>query len=185
MTRSVVIRMRRRALSERIEPWRMRLNGPEGEALGDRLRVWSNDYRDNVAWPEMPVGVEDRNADCWEALIAVADLAGGHWPERARVTAVTVVTATQGHSGSLGVQLLADLRTVFAGADRLPTDVILERLHDLDESPWADLRGKALDARSLSRRLSKYGVSPTQYRIGEDRTRGYLAADLPTRGLGT
>src|SRR5215212_11762470 len=37
MTRSVVVRMRRRAPSERVEPWRMRLNGPDGEELGDRL----------------------------------------------------------------------------------------------------------------------------------------------------
>ena len=42
MTRSVVVRMRRRAPGERVEPWRMRLNGPEGEEIGDRLREWSN-----------------------------------------------------------------------------------------------------------------------------------------------
>ena len=28
----------------------------------------------------MPAGIEDRNADVWEALLAVADLAGGDWP---------------------------------------------------------------------------------------------------------
>ena len=44
-------------------------------------------------WPEMPTGVDDRDADVWEALLSVADLAGKHWPETARVSAVSVVTA--------------------------------------------------------------------------------------------
>jgi hypothetical protein len=178
MTRSIVVRMRRRAPSEVVEPWRSRINGPQGEELGERLRDWSSTARHSVTWPDMPAEIEDRNADVWEALLAVADLAGGEWPERARVSAVTVVTATSGREGGLGVQLLADLRTVFAGRDRLPTEVILERLNTLDESPWGDLRGKSLDARSLSRRLSRYEVAPTQWRDGDVRMRGYLAADL-------
>jgi len=39
------------------------------------------------AEPDMPV--EDRPADTWEPLIAVADLAGGDWPARARKAAPT------------------------------------------------------------------------------------------------
>jgi Protein of unknown function (DUF3631) len=48
-----------------------------------------------LTWPEMPDGIEDRNADVWEALIAIADLAGGDWPERARRAAVALVAASQ------------------------------------------------------------------------------------------
>jgi hypothetical protein len=183
MTRSIVVRMRRRSAAERVEPWRMRLNGPEGEELGDRLRSWSTSMRHAVCWPDMPAGIEDRNADVWEALLAVADLAGGEWPSRARAAAVTLVTASSDRAGSLGVLLLRDLRTVFAGAERLPTDVILTRLVELVESPWGDLRGKPLDARGLARRLAKYGdplhpLGPRQYRDGEHIVRGYEAADF-------
>jgi hypothetical protein len=178
MTRSVVVRMRRRAPSERVEPWRMRLNGPEGEELGDRLRAWAAENQYLIAWPSMPEGIEDRNADVWEALLAVADLAGGEWPVRSRVAAVSLVTAAADRRGSLGVILLHDLRAVFGGADRMPTDSILEGLTALEESPWGDLRGKSLDARGLARRLAKYGVKPTVYRDGPTTRRGYLAADL-------
>lgn len=178
MTRSVVIRMRRRAPSERVEPWRARVNAPAGEQLGERLREWSNTNRPAVSWPEMPAGVEDRNADVWEALLAVADLAGGDWPQRGRVAAVSLVAASSDQGGSLGITLLRDLRTIFGDADRLPTETILNRLHQLEESPWADLRGKPLDARSLARRLSKYQVRPQVYRDGESTPRGYFAADL-------
>lgn len=180
MTRSVVVRMRRRAPHERVEPWRMRINGPEAEGLQDQLREWANEVQHLIRWPEMPEGIEDRSADVWEALLAVADLAGGDWPERARRSAVTLVTASSDRGGSLGVVLLRDLRVIFTeeNAERLATDLILERLHEIDESPWADLRGKALDARGLSRRLAKYDVRPKQMRIGAAIVRGYEAADL-------
>ena len=180
MSRSVVVRMRRRAPSEPVEPWRLRVNGPEGHALGDRLSEWSQrvEHLLGISWPEMPDGIEDRNADVWEALLAVADLAGGSWPERARCSAVTLVTASERHAPSLGVLLLADLRAVFASSDKLTTEHILEALTELDESPWADLRGKPLDARGLSRRLAKYDVKPKTIRIGDRVAKGYAAADL-------
>lgn len=180
MTRSVVVRMRRRAPGERVEPWRMRTCGPEAEALGARLSGWAASVsgRATDAWPEMPEGVEDRAADVWEALLAVADLAGGSWPVRAREAATWIVTRSAQRPPSLGVLLLRDLRVVFAGADRLATDEVLTRLIELDESPWADLRGKELDARSLSRRLSKYGIAPRPIRDGARVFKGYDATDM-------
>ena len=97
MSRSVPIRMRRRSPSEPVEPWRLRINGGEAERLYKRMLAWSTSVRPlaDGNWPEMPPGVEDRDADVWEALLAVADLAGGHWPESARATAVTLVTASK------------------------------------------------------------------------------------------
>ena len=66
-----------------------------------------------AAWPEMPDGIEDRDADVWEPLLAVADAAGGDWPERARVAAVALVALSKESTPSLGIRLLADLRDVF------------------------------------------------------------------------
>ena len=140
-TRSLIIRMRRRAPNEYVEPWRHRVNGPEADPIADRLRDWCNESAGLINWPEMPYGIEDRNADVWEALLAIADLAGGDWPTRARRAAVTLVAAAAADSGqSLGIQLLADLRTVFGDAEVMATEAILEKLHKLEESPWADTR---------------------------------------------
>lgn len=180
MSRSVVIRMRRRAPGEKVEPYRQRLHSAEGEKLRDQLAEWVDSVRLALAecWPEMPDGVEDRAADVWEPLIAVADQAGGAWPQRARVAAVAVVAAArEGQRESLGVRLLEDLRTVFGVADRLPTDVILQRLVDLDEAPWGDLRGKPLDSRALARRLARYEIAPKRLRIGDRSVRGYERGD--------
>lgn len=181
-TRSVIVRMRRRAPHEHVEPFRHRLNAAEGHLLRDRLADWAESVEPIVAgaWPEMPDGIEDRNADVWEALLAVADAAGGAWPERARCAAVTVVTEISPDRGSLGIRLLADLRDAFADADsdKLATGQVLDYLTSLDEAPWGDLRGKPLDARGLSRRLAKYGVTPRSLRIGLDVFKGYERGDL-------
>ncbi|ASR56297.1 DUF3631 domain-containing protein [Cellulomonas sp. PSBB021] len=182
MTRSVVVRMRRRAPGESVEPWRLRTCGPDADMLGERLREWAGRVRHLAGerWPEMPAGVEDRAADVWEALLAVADLAGDTWPERARAAAVHLVGRSQERAPSIGVLLLRDLRAVFeaAGAERLRTEAILDELVEMDESPWGDIRGKALDARGLSRRLSKYGIGPRTMRINGSVAKGYDAADL-------
>ncbi len=182
MTRSVVVRMRRRAPGEVVEPWRLRTCGPDADALGERLREWSRSVSRRVgsSWPTMPESVEDRNADVWEALLAVADAAGGKWPERARTAAVAIVGKSQDRALTVGVLLLRDLRDVFTetGQDRLPTEEILDRLVEMDESPWGDIRGKALDARGLSRRLSKYGIGPKNLRTASGVVKGYDVGDL-------
>lgn len=177
-TRSIIIRMKRRAPNERIEPWRQRQSRSEAEPLARAIESWASTFDSIEVWPEMPPGVEDRNADVWESLLAVADLAGGDWPKKARVAAVTLVTASKEDRGSLGVQLLADLKLVFNGCDRLATDEVIEKLKALPESPWRDLRGKEIDARGLSTRLRKYEVKPKVLRAGEKTFRGYEKSDF-------
>jgi hypothetical protein len=180
LSRSVVIRMRRRAPSERVDQFRRREHGAAGHDLRDRVAAWADAIRDKVtgAWPDMPTGVEDRDADVWEALLAVADAAGGHWPQQARVAAVALVAESKASTPSLGVLLLTHLRDVFGDDDALPTETILNRLHALDEAPWADLRGKALNARGLAARLHGYGVHPKTIRVGHSTPRGYTREDL-------
>ena len=185
MTRSIVVRMRRRAPNEKVEPWRLRINGPQAEALYLRLAAWTEsiatDLITAMVWPAMPEGIEDRDADVWEALLAVADLAGGRWPADARASAVTLVTASRGKAHSIGVQLLADIRSVFRsiGDDKLTTDQLVRALSDLEESPWKTIRkGESLDPRGLAVRLSKYGIGSKPQRHGETVFKGYSRAQF-------
>jgi Protein of unknown function (DUF3631) len=92
LTRAVIIRMRRRAPNEKVTPFRRRVHAPEGHALRSRLAAWAEKMVDllTASRPEMPPGIEDRNADVWEPLLAIADAIGGDWPERARVAAVSL-----------------------------------------------------------------------------------------------
>ncbi|MGC0339518.1 DUF3631 domain-containing protein [Streptomyces sp. SLBN-8D4] len=186
--RSVNIRMRRRARNEKIEPYRTRIHEKEGFALRDRLATWAEQVSERVmnAWPTLPEGVTDRPADVWEPLLAIADAAGGNWPKRARAACVALVTASKANDkGSLGVRLLTDLRDhVMVGIDRLPTVAILDRLNALDDAPWADLHGKPLDNRRLSKMLAEYmtvdnePIASRNIKAAGSVLKGYYVADL-------
>jgi hypothetical protein len=180
LSRSVIIRMRRRAPDERVVPFRRRTNASEGEALRKRIAAWAKTVSEelNGVWPDLPKGVENRDADVWEPLLAVADAAGEEWAERARVAAVTFVTLSKEATPSMGIRLLEDLRKVFGDREAMPTQAILTALVDLPESPWADIRGKPLNDRGLAQRLRKYEIKPKVIRIGETTHRGYDRQDL-------
>ncbi len=180
MDRAVVVRMRRRGPGEQVAPYRTRRDAPALHELRERLTGWARDHLGELehAAPTMPL--EDRAADTWEPLIATADLAGGEWPKRARTAAAALAAdaAEQDTDSSLGLRLLADLRTVFADDDRLDSKTVLDRLCRLEESPWDDLRGKRLDTRGLSKLLRPYGIKPKVIRVSEATPRGYERADF-------
>lgn len=178
LTRSVVIPMRKRAPNEAVEPFRHRLHAPTGHKLRDRLAAWCARTGPGMTHPELPAGVEDRDADVWEPLIAIADAAGDEWPELARVAAVAHVARSRETNPSLGVRLLADLRAVFGARDSMRTEEILTSLHGIEESPWADLKGHPLDSRRLANLLRPYGVRSKVIRDGRSTPRGYAREDL-------
>ena len=175
MSRSIIVRMRRRAPDETISQFRSRMHEPEGHAIRDRLAAWAEAVGPEVgeAWPELPEGVVDRPAELWEPLIAVADVAGGHWPETARAACVELLKVASDREVSLGVRLLADLQDVFGDRDAMATADILEQLNALDEAPWGDLYGKPLQARMLARRLKQYQVESTTVKVDGRALRGY------------
>ncbi|MEU7599901.1 DUF3631 domain-containing protein [Streptomyces sp. NPDC041003] len=188
LTRSVIIRMRRRARNEKVEPYRQRIHEAEGNALRKQLGAWADSVRERVqdAWPEMPPEVTDRPADVWEPLLAVAEAAGGEWPSRARAACLELVHAAKADDkGSIGIRLLTDLRDhVLSGIDRLPTVAVLDRLCSLDEAPWPDMSGRPLDSRTLSKLLGEYmtganiPIKARNIKTGGGVLKGYYAADL-------
>ncbi|GGU84494.1 hypothetical protein GCM10010260_16940 [Streptomyces filipinensis] len=188
LTRSVIVRMRKRAPNEKVEPYRQRIHEKQGHALRDRLAKWADTVREQVAdaWPEMPEGVTDRPADVWEPLLAVADAVGGHWPARARAACLELVNAAHDNDeASLGVRLLTDLRDkVFRGEDRMPTAAILECLLAMDDAPWGDLDDKPINSRTLARMLGQYvtaavkPIKPRSIRTASGFPKGYYAEDL-------
>ncbi len=180
MTRSVVIRMKRRRADQRVEPYRRRVNGEEADHLNIMIHDWISCVRNTLeqAWPDLPEEIQDRDADVWEPLIAVADAAGGHWPATARTAALAAIAESKSKPASLGVQLLADVRRVLGSSDRITTIDLLNALHDLDTAPWASLRGEPIDARFLARTLDKYEISPSKIRVGSTTARGYHRHDF-------
>lgn len=177
MTRAVVVRMRRRSPSERIEPYRRRVTGAESAALRAEITRWADQVRPGMldVWPELPEGITDRNADVWEPLIAVADAAGGPWPELLRAAAVEMVAEQGQRPPTVGIRLLADIRTVMAEHPVMRTSDLLAALHGMDTAPWGSmLGGLPIDARYLARRLAKYDIPTSNtVRVGSEVAKGY------------
>lgn len=166
--RAVIIRMRRRAGSERVLPFRRRRSVPALRDLRERLHDWLLGLAPKLmdAEPQMPV--EDRNADTWEPLVAVADAAGGSWPVRARVACAVLCRADwDAAEASPGEKLLADLRAIFEGSHCLYTSTIIDKLLAIDEAPWATWnRGLPLNARAMASLLRPYGIRTSDVREG-------------------
>ncbi|MER5368517.1 DUF3631 domain-containing protein [Streptomyces sp. NPDC002722] len=174
MDRAIVIRMQKRKPGERITPFRSRYSVPKLHALRDRLADWLVPLRGTVAGsvPEMPV--EDRAADTWEPLVIAADLAGGHWPARARAAclAMTRNEVVQDEQTTLKTRLLRDIRRVFdqeAGKEALRSQDLLAVLIQDAEAPWAEYGTKGLNAYHLANLLRDFGISPANYRFENGR----------------
>jgi hypothetical protein len=182
LTRSVIIRMRKRAPGETVEPFRQRLHEPEGHALRKRLAEWAELVTPDITgvYPDMPEGVNDRPADVWEPLLIVADAAGAQWPQRARTACVELLASATPDSVSLGVRLLIDARDVFEEMqrERLFTAELLAGLHGLENAPWAELKGKPLNEYGLGRFLRDYEIRSKNVRIRAEQHKGYERSDF-------
>ena len=178
LSRSIIIRMRRRKPGEKVRPFRRRTELKAGSKLKERLAHWAERAGPKIDWPNMPTGVEDRDADVWEALIAVANAAGGKWPDRASAAAKALIKEARDVEPSLGIRLLADLKIVFKNTNEMATVDILAALHAMPEAPWNDLKGRQLNDRGLAHRLRQYGIKPKVIRVGDATPRGYTAEDL-------
>jgi Protein of unknown function (DUF3631) len=168
--RAVIVRMRRRGRGERVDPFRHRRDRPP---LAE-LRAHVDQLADAI--PPMPV--EDRAADTWEPLVAVADLAAGAWPDRARL-ASEVLTAEYDDTGEVATSttLLTDCRTAFGDAAALPTEELLNRLRQDPEAPWGEFGPSGLTARRLGLMLAEYGIRPAKARYPDGtQRRGFARA---------
>ena len=183
--RSVQIRLVRARPNEVMARFDSRRTAHERE-LARKLARWATDnaQRLEACDPAMPAGCFNRLADNWRPLMAIAQVAGGPWPDRAR-TAFALLTSNddveaQGH----GVMLLRDIHDLFSaeGADRLTSATIVERLNQMEDRPWCDERkGHGVNANWLSRKLRPFSVHPRTIRTGiapDETAKGYLLEDF-------
>jgi Protein of unknown function (DUF3631) len=175
--RSIRIGMRRRRPDEKVES--LRLDRAEHlERLACMAARWAADHAARLATadPAIPAGIVNRAADNWRPLLAVADLAGGGWPERGRGAAIGLSLNGE-ETVSAKVLLLADLRGLF---DREPpngvlfTREILAALHQDETRPWPEWKnGKPITDRQLAALLKEFKIVPRTVRRGADTEKGY------------
>jgi hypothetical protein len=192
--RAIPVRLKRRTPAEQVTRFRGREAGAAAEPVYEAVRSWAEYCVDALAGarPALPDALDDRAQDGWEPLLAIADLAGDGWAERARAAA-GVLSADRGDADdSYGVQLLQDVRAVWPDEDtaEMATAELLKALAAIEERPWgewwwagdgdADVPARGAP-RKLAGRLRPYGIRPADVHPegSEGPTRkGYRRADF-------
>ncbi|WHM41347.1 DUF3631 domain-containing protein [Streptomyces sp. BPTC-684] len=170
MDRSVVIRMRRRTTGEKVASFRIGRDTPALHAIRDRLAAWLTPLYAQAVDLEPSMPVEDRAADTWEPLVAVADLAGGSWPALARAACHTMAAYEAERDKDHGpkIRILIDIRRAFAfhgDPPVLQTHTLLSYLNEDAERNWSDNGRDGLTPRGLQELLKDYGISSVTSRF--------------------
>ena len=193
--RSILICLRRKTRGEHTERAREH-NLQTLRPLAAQAKRWALDHAEPLAHvtPQMPQELNDRACDCWEPLVAVADLIGGRWPERARTVACELAQGATGDSADDGVALVQDIRKAFdlvaeqvllgdddnsalffgdppgINTEEQITSHAMQRLlchaDAFVDRPWQEWsRGREIASRDIARLLAPFGVKPR--RIGQ------------------
>ena len=113
LDRSITLRLRRKLPSEtKIRFDRRRID--HLTALGRQATRFALESAADLAEadPAVPDSLNDREMDGWRPLLAIADMAGGTWPEAARTAAVLLAEADE-FDDEPALLLLRDCRAIF------------------------------------------------------------------------
>jgi putative DNA primase/helicase len=172
--RSVIITLQRKPRDAKVERLRRR-DTEELKTLRSQAARWAADNFNNLVDPDPPVPevLNDRAADNWRPLLAIADLAGGTWPEEAR--RVACLLSGEEQDGAINVELLRDIRTAFGDDEVIRSADLIEKLVADPERPWADWRrGRPLTQKQLAGLLRPFFiVSDTVHPAGLPQGKGY------------
>jgi putative DNA primase/helicase len=183
--RAIAIPMRRRAQGEEVA--RLRLGPYRDEVATHRRKLmrWSLDNAATLktSTPALPRGLDDRAADGWEPLLAIADAIGGAWSALAREAAVALSAGRADADDSKGILLLADLRELFdkSRADKLSSEEISATLATFEERPWSEWgpQRRAITLPQIARLLKPFGIASKNIRLSAEKVvKGYQRSDL-------
>ena len=178
--RSLAIQMRRKRPDESVERFRLDQANLFHDLAGKCARFVSDNCLGlKNTDPDIPRGLHDRAADNWRPLFAIADTAGGEWPELARRIAIRLSAADE-DANSASTELLTDIQKLFEdlGTDCLISSEICEYLVKMEDRPWPEWRnGKPITTRQLAQLLKPFGITPDKWREGSKIVRGYTLND--------
>ncbi len=176
--RSIVIGMRRRSAQESVERMRFDKVRVELDPLRQKIARWALDHHAAIALadPDIPKGLDDRAADNWRPLFAIADAAGADWPTKARIAATALSGARGEDDESVRTMLLMDIQDIFSQrrADRIASAEIVSNLAEREDRPWPEWKkGKPITVRQLARLLKPFEITPKTIRFAAERAKGY------------
>ena len=175
--RSIILLLQRKPRTAKVDRLRRR-DTNELAGLRSQAARWAADNFNLLVDPDPPIPstLNDRAADNWRPLLAIADLAGGTWPQYAREAACHLSGDDQ--DGAVNVDLLKDIRTAFGEDAAIRSADLVEKLIADPERPWVEWkRGRPLTQKQLGRLLKPFGIcSETVHPPGLPHARGYQRA---------
>lgn len=172
--RSVTVSLRRRKPDEKIKAFRFD-ETEDLDRLASMARRWANDHGDELRKCRPDMGdLQNRRADNWEPLFAIATVAGDNWTERAWTAAMTASAAEK--EQSISTLLLSDIRECFHACHdtKIKSEELVSALIAIEDRPWGEWKGKPLSKNGLARLLNKFGISPATIRLDKYETaKGY------------
>lgn len=182
-SRSIPIRLKKKAPGEKVERKRERTIGAEAEPIREALNVWTASIEERLSTFDIAPLEElpDRAADIWEPLLGIARIAGDNWYGRATKAAVALSGRNAVDDESTGVRLLADIKAIFEAAgdtEQLKSASIVDALVEIESSPWGEWHGKAISKIGVARILKRYDIRPKKIRSGETTFNGYHRDDF-------
>jgi uncharacterized protein DUF3631 len=174
--RSIQVRLTRRRAEETILPFRSD-KVDHLIQLASKATRWATDNAQHLraADPEIPDVLQNRDADNWRPLVAIADVVGGDWPQRARLIAQSMA-AKRASTPVEKLMLLQDICAVFmsTGANRMTSAEVATRLAGLDGRPWSEWRGgMPITKKAIANLLAPFDIQPVELRVGAQVLRGY------------
>jgi putative DNA primase/helicase len=181
-SRFIELRMLPKRHDEKVETFNQR-DDADFAILRRKFARWAADNADKLrnAQPTIPDALNNRAATNWGLLLAIADLAGGPWPKRAR-DAAERLTRT-GRQPSHGVQLLTAFKQLFGDGRKFITseDMVEFLLRDKTDV-WIDYNhGGPITQRQVAILLKPYGIHPVSLHPKGHRDyvrRGYRASQF-------
>ena len=160
--RSILVELKRKRRDELVERFESETFTLRADEVRRRLCRFSKDnlHRFKTAGVVVPDALNDRAADNWRGLFALADMVGGTWTDRTRTAALAASVRAADDAEGLGVQLLDDIRTIFIdeGVDILSSEEVVQELVAMSERPWGECNhGRPLSQMKLSVLLKPFG----------------------------
>ena len=180
--RSIEIRLRRAKPGEVRQRFDARRTQRERE-LCQKLARFCADRREELGScdPILPPGAYNRVADNWRPLFAIAEVAGGDWPQRAANAFAKLQSGKDADAEGIGVMLLADIKLALeqVNSARIFSKDLVVSLTSMSDRPWLEARrGMPINENWIARQLRMFDVRPKDIRIGESHAKGYEAADF-------
>lgn len=170
--RALMIEMRRMLPNEQI----LEFESDEVEKyffpIKEKLQNFAteNESRYRELRPELPrESLNPRARDLWKPLYKIAECAGDEWIRKALLASLALSSGeSDPEEASLSLRLLSDIREIFT-EDQITTKDLIERLRELEESPWAYL--ERFNPSVLAHLLKNYSIRPKPFSGG--KVRGY------------